>query len=559
MALIGYARVSILEDESWVQHDALEAAGCKRVFTDRSSGAVEERPELARLYDHLREGDTLVVTRLDRIGRSLRDLVDMVGALAERGVGLRSLDASLDTTGAKGKGVVAVCAALAEFELDIVRERTALAAVGVREPREQRLGALVEAARSLPSRRAAAEPAAGPGPPTERMDAADLDGPDVAAAPRPARGAAFVRRPRQRREAAGVAPPAPAPVGRPRRPAVSPAAAEPEPEPEPEADAEPAAAPRRRGRRRALLGLQILAALGAGAAALHVGQSGANSAVVLAHTTANADVSVGVPERWRRSSSDLAMGSLGLRDAIVLRPGSIGGAMIMTGLARAKGATLLPAAVTELLDHVPPPASVRLDRLTALRYGDLRVAGLTRRLTVFAAPTTGGVLVLACLAPRPDAAALRPACDRVARSLRLTRARALAPGPSARYQAQLNRVVGALDVTRAAERAQLASARQAPQQAQRAERLAAAYAEARSAGAAQPVSPREAAAQARILSALGATSAAYARMAQAAGALSDSDYERARAQVGIGERRVRAALSALKTLGYKVVVPREGR
>ena len=123
MSLIGYARVSVLEEEPWVQHDALEAAGCKRVFTDRASGAVEERPELARLFDHLREGDTLVVTRLDRLGRSLRDLVDTIAALAERGISLRSLDGALDTTGAKGKAVVTVCATLAEFELDIVRER----------------------------------------------------------------------------------------------------------------------------------------------------------------------------------------------------------------------------------------------------------------------------------------------------------------------------------------------------------------------------------------------------------------------------------------------------
>ena len=158
MALIGYARLSVLEEEEpWLQHDALEAAGCTRVFTDRASGSAEERPELARLYDHLREGDTLVVARLDRIARSLRDLVDTIGVLAERGVSLRSLDGSLETTGAKGKAVVAVCAALAEFELDIVRERAALAAVGLREPREPRLGALVNAARNRPAR-SAAEP-----------------------------------------------------------------------------------------------------------------------------------------------------------------------------------------------------------------------------------------------------------------------------------------------------------------------------------------------------------------------------------------------------------------
>ncbi len=184
MALIGYARVSVLEEEPWLQHDALEAAGCKRVFTDRASGAVEERPELARLFDHLREGDTIVVTRLERIGRSQRDLVDTIGTLAARGVGLRSLDATLDTTGAKGKPVVAVCAALSEFELDIVRERAALAAVGLREPREARLGALVEAARSRPSRRAAAEPAD-----TQQLEAPPAGSEDEVDVPAAARGA----------------------------------------------------------------------------------------------------------------------------------------------------------------------------------------------------------------------------------------------------------------------------------------------------------------------------------------------------------------------------------
>ena len=550
MSLIGYARVSILEEEPWVQHDALEAVGCKRVFTDRASGAVEERPELARLFDHLREGDTLVVTRLDRLGRSLRDLVDTVGTLAERGVSLRSLDGAFDTTGAKGKPVIGVCATLAEFELDIVRERAALAAVGLREPREARLGALVDAARSRPARRTATEPAEPP--PTE---SSDVPMPDETAALVPRTGRGFARPGRQRRKDLAAAAPAPEPAPEPapapeprrrRRPAPTPTAPAPAPEPD-----RP-----RRGRRRVLLAVQILAAAGAAFAALQVGQSGADTAVVLSHTASNADVALGVPEHWRRSSPDLAVAALGLRDPVVLRPGSIGGATIMAGLTSATGASLLPPAVTRRLAGAPRAASVRLGRMTALRYPDLGLAGLTRRMTLFAAPTSGGVLTLACLSPPREAAALRPLCDRVAQSLRLTRARALAPGPSARSQRQLNALVEALDGDRVEQRAQLASAQAPAQQAQWAERLASAYADAAATGAKQRVSPREAAAHARILAAIGAAGNAYARMADAARAANVSDYERARGKVARGEGRLRAALSAVAALGYEIAPAR---
>jgi hypothetical protein len=202
---------------------------------------------------------------------------------------------------------------------------------------------------------------------------------------------------------------------------------------------------------------------------------------------------------------------------------------------------------------VPRPASVRVGRMTALRYADLRLASLTRRMTVFAVPTGAGVLTLSCLAPRADVAPLRPVCERVARSLRLRRGRALAPGPSAQYRAQLDTLVAALDAARSAERAQLASARAATQQASRAARLAGAYAQAHATGSAQKVSPREAAAHARILAAIAAARAAYARMAEAARAGHVGGYERARGQVGIGERRLRAALRALAELGYEIV------
>ena len=122
--LVGYARISTAGQDAALQLDALAAAGCGRVFSDNASGALEERPELARALDHLRRGDTLVVWRLDRLGRSLRHLVDTVSTLADRGVGFRSLQESVETTTTGGRLVFHVFAALAEFERDLIRERT---------------------------------------------------------------------------------------------------------------------------------------------------------------------------------------------------------------------------------------------------------------------------------------------------------------------------------------------------------------------------------------------------------------------------------------------------
>ncbi|QYG95843.1 recombinase family protein (plasmid) [Iamia sp. SCSIO 61187] len=122
--LLGYARVSTTEQDPQLQLDALTAAGCWRIWTDHSSGATASRPQLDALLDHLRPGDTLVVWRLDRLGRSLRHLLDVVEDLAARGVGLRSLTESIDTTTATGRLILAVFAALAEFERDLLRERT---------------------------------------------------------------------------------------------------------------------------------------------------------------------------------------------------------------------------------------------------------------------------------------------------------------------------------------------------------------------------------------------------------------------------------------------------
>jgi DNA invertase Pin-like site-specific DNA recombinase len=122
--LIGYARVSTDDQNLDLQRDALEKAGCEQVYTDRVSGTKARRPGLEQALSHLRSGDTLVVWRLDRLGRSLRHLIDTVTELQERGIGFKSLTESIDTTTSGGRLVFNIFASLAEFEREIIRERT---------------------------------------------------------------------------------------------------------------------------------------------------------------------------------------------------------------------------------------------------------------------------------------------------------------------------------------------------------------------------------------------------------------------------------------------------
>jgi len=120
----GYARVSTLEQDEALQHDALTAAGCERIFADKASGKLEHRPALDALLDQLRPGDTVVVWRLDRLGRSLRHLLEVVSELERRGVAFQSLTEVIDTSTPGGKLVFHLFGALAEFERELIRERT---------------------------------------------------------------------------------------------------------------------------------------------------------------------------------------------------------------------------------------------------------------------------------------------------------------------------------------------------------------------------------------------------------------------------------------------------
>ena len=124
MALIGYARVSTTEQHLHLQQDALKAAGCLKVFTDTISGAKLERKGIDEALSFIRGGDTLVVWRLDRLGRSLKDLIERITDLHNRNIGFKSLTENIDTTTSGGKLIFHIFGALAEFERDIIRERT---------------------------------------------------------------------------------------------------------------------------------------------------------------------------------------------------------------------------------------------------------------------------------------------------------------------------------------------------------------------------------------------------------------------------------------------------
>ena len=122
--LVGYARVSTQDQTPALQLDALKAAGCERVFQEKASGAQRDRPELAAVLDYMRAGDTLVVWKLDRLARSMKQLIETVEKMETRQIGFRSLTEAIDTTTAGGRLIFHVFAALAEFERSVIKERT---------------------------------------------------------------------------------------------------------------------------------------------------------------------------------------------------------------------------------------------------------------------------------------------------------------------------------------------------------------------------------------------------------------------------------------------------
>ena len=121
---VGYARVSTKEQHLHMQEDALKSAGCEEIYTDIASGSKSERPGLDKVLSYIREGDTLVVWKLDRLGRSIQHLIETVAKLRKRKIAFKSLQENIDTKTSGGKLIFHIFGALAEFERDLIRERT---------------------------------------------------------------------------------------------------------------------------------------------------------------------------------------------------------------------------------------------------------------------------------------------------------------------------------------------------------------------------------------------------------------------------------------------------
>jgi len=121
---IGYARVSTKDQNLNLQMDDLKKAGCQKIFQEKITGATKERPQLQKMIEQVREGDVVFIYKLDRLGRSLKDLIQLVNEIKKKGAGLKSLNDPIDTTTPQGKLTFHLFAALSEFERDIIRERT---------------------------------------------------------------------------------------------------------------------------------------------------------------------------------------------------------------------------------------------------------------------------------------------------------------------------------------------------------------------------------------------------------------------------------------------------
>ena len=121
---VGYARISTVDQHLRMQEDALKSAGCEEIYTDVISGVKSQRPGLDKALNYLREGDTLVVWKLDRLGRSIQHLIQTITSLIEKKIGFKSLQESIDTSTSGGKLIFHIFSALAEFERDLIQERT---------------------------------------------------------------------------------------------------------------------------------------------------------------------------------------------------------------------------------------------------------------------------------------------------------------------------------------------------------------------------------------------------------------------------------------------------
>jgi hypothetical protein len=260
------------------------------------------------------------------------------------------------------------------------------------------------------------------------------------------------------------------------------------------------------------------------------------------------------PDAWTEDESVADVPGLEFADRIELvAPGGQPENGLLAGQTDATGPTMLPAALLERLDQPPETNdAVRLGDFEAYRYRNLEPEGLDGNLTLYVVPTSQGVATIGCIADGSGAEAALADCESIATTLELRDAEALPLGPSQGYADALNGAMSRLNTARAAGTATLRSARTPDGQSRAAGNLQRAYREAAQAMDRAPAGPREADANARIVSALSATADAYERLASAARAGDRGRYNSARSAANRGERRVRQAVAGLDALGYDV-------
>lgn len=258
-----------------------------------------------------------------------------------------------------------------------------------------------------------------------------------------------------------------------------------------------------------------------------------------------------VPANWLRIQPNVALPRLGLSEPIVITADRPRGAGVIAGVSTATGAALLAPSTLRRLERRPrQDVAERLGTLDAYRYLDLKIRGFAGRLTLFVAPTSIGVVTLACFTPEADSLRFPRSCRSVAQSVRLLRGHSYPLGPSTAYQRSLKAVLAGLNIARGRHRAALKAAHSHHGQAAIADRLGTDFAVAHARAQDLDVSPRELGAHRQILRALTSTSRAYARLAAAARQESPTHFERAAKHVVRAERRVKTALRSLSRLGY---------
>jgi len=303
-----------------------------------------------------------------------------------------------------------------------------------------------------------------------------------------------------------------------------------------------------------LLAVAALLAVVAAVAGFVIGGSGSESeptGAELANSASAGSLGLSFPSDWRRVPDEPRIPGMRFSQPIVLSASGIPGARLVAGEIPGAGPTLLPARFLARLPREPSrDDAVRLGRLQAYRYAGLRPRGATERITVYAAPTTGGVAAVACVAAPSGAARFAPECERVATTLELSAGRPLALGPRADYARGAGAALRRLDGAVGPPAGRLRGARTPTAQADAATALSRAYRDAASALSRTPVGPYEQGANNRLVSSLRAIERAYARAASAARDADEAGYAAAGRAVRRAAARVERAQAALRDLGY---------